>query len=91
MRTIAALVLLAALPSTAFAQLPTAGEAMGNAENQTEVARVTQYDFEADNVTGSPNKPLDEAIVGEDHRPTSSLIVVRQNFVPEMMKTVEDL
>ena len=51
----------------------------------------TTYDFEGDDVTGSLIKPSGEGIQGEQHGKTSSLINIRSDFIPEMLKTVEEL
>lgn len=51
----------------------------------------TTYDFQGDDVTGNLVKPDESNIQGEQHGKTSSLIDIRSDFVPEMLKTVEDL
>lgn len=51
----------------------------------------TEYDFEGDDVTGNLVKPNGENIGGELHGKTSSLIKIRSDFIPEMLKTVEEL
>lgn len=78
-------------PATSFAQLPTAGEAMGKTDDGGLVKKVTEYDFEPDQVDGQPNKPLDENVNVPLHGKTSSLIDVRRDFVNEMLKTVEQM
>lgn len=91
---IAAFVLFA-IPQMAFAQdaLPTAGEAMGGGAGPGEVQykKETVYDFEGDDVEGALVKPDEANITGEQHSKTSSLIRIRQDFIPEMLKSVEDI
>lgn len=57
----------------------------------TKVKETTKYDFQGDDVTGNLVKPDESNIQGEQHGKTSSLIDIRSDFVPEMLKTVEDL
>jgi hypothetical protein len=84
-----------ALPQMAFAQdaLPTAGEAMGGGGSGGDVTykKETVYDFEGDDVEGALVKPDEANITGEQHSKTSSLIRIRQDFIPEMLKSVEDI
>jgi hypothetical protein len=51
----------------------------------------TVYDFDDDMVEGALVKPDGLRIQGEQHGKTSSLIKIRSDFVPEMIKSVEDL
>ena len=82
------------IPFVATAQdaLPTAGEAMGGATGGDVVyKKETVYDFDGDDVEGSLVKPDEANITGEQHSKTSSLIKIRQDFIPEMLKSVEDI
>lgn len=82
------------VPSMAFAQdaLPTAGEAMGGTGGgDVQYKKETVYDFEGDDVEGNLVKPDEANITGETHGKTSSLIKIRQDFIPEMLKSVEDI
>lgn len=83
------------VPAAAFAQdgLPTAGEAMGGTDGGGDVVykKETEYDFEGDDVEGALVKPDEANITGERHAKTSSLIKIRQDFIPEMLKSVEDI
>lgn len=83
------------VPAAAFAQdgLPTAGEAMGGTGGDPNVTykKETVYDFEGDDVEGALVKPDEANITGEQHSKTSSLIKIRQDFIPEMLKSVEDI
>ncbi len=95
MRKVIAVVLLGVVfPTVAFAQdgLPTAGEAMGGGGDGNVVyKKETNYDFEADDVEGNLVKPDELGITADQHGKTSSLIKIRADFVPEMLKSVEDL
>ncbi len=82
------------VPAVAFGQdaLPTAGEAMGNTGGgDVQYKKETVYDFEGDDVEGNLVKPDEANITGETHGKTSSLIKIRQDFIPEMLKSVEDI
>lgn len=87
--------LLLGLTSVAAAQdaLPEAGDATGNASGDGDVVykKETQYDFEDDQIDGALVKPDGALVGGELHGKTSSLIKIRQDFIPEMLKSVEDL
>jgi hypothetical protein len=51
----------------------------------------TVYNFDDDMVEGALVKPDGLRIQGEQHGKTSSLIKIRSDFIPEMIKSVEDL
>lgn len=88
------IVMMMLLPAAAFAQdaLPTAGAAMGGGGGGDVVYKEkTVYDFEGDDVEGALVKPDEANISGEHHGKTSSLIKIRQDFIPEMLKSVEDI
>lgn len=74
-----ALVLMSAVP--AFAQ--DAGGARG--------AEPTTYSFEDDLVTGDLVRPDGEMLNVRRRGARSSLIRIREHFVPEMLKSVENL
>lgn len=84
---------LVAIPSAGFAQdgLPTAGEAMGNTGGGVTYKKETVYDFDGDDVEGNLVKPDEANITGEQHGKTSSLIKIRADFIPEMIKSVENI
>jgi hypothetical protein len=82
------------VPALASAQdgMPTAGEATGGTGGgNVQYKKETNYDFEADDVEGALVKPEEANITGEQHGKTSSLIKIRSDFVPELLKTVEKL
>ena len=87
---------LVVTPTMAFAQddapLPTAGEATGGASGgEVQYKKETNYDFEADDVEGALVKPDEARIGAQQHGKTSSLIKIRGDFIPEMLKSVEEL
>ncbi len=71
--------------------LPPAGEATGGANENVIYKKETVYDFEGDDVEGALVRPDEANIQGEQHSKTSSLIKIRSDFVPELLKSVEDL
>lgn len=94
LHAIAAFVFIAFTWSPLFAQDngPTAGEAMGGSGDGGVVyKKETEYDFEADDVEGALVKPDEANIRADQHGKTSSLIKIRQDFIPEMLKSVEDI
>lgn len=80
------------MPAFAFAQdLPEAGAARDGQGGGQQYKETTTYDFEGDDVTGNLVKPNESNIQAQQHGKTSNLIDIRSDFIPEMMKTVEDL
>ncbi len=51
----------------------------------------TVYDFEGEDLTGSLLRPDGEDFSGRDQDQTDSLIDIREDFVPEMLESVESL
>ena len=80
------LCLLLAAPEL-FAQDAAAG-AGGGAGASTQV---TEYDFDDDLVTGDLVRPDGELVGARRKAKVSSLIKVRKHFIPEMLKSVENL
>jgi len=58
---------------------------------QQEVGQTTTYNFEDDIVTGDLVRPDGELAVARNRSRQSSLIRIREHFVPEMLKSVENL
>ncbi len=56
-----------------------------------EYAEKTEYTFDDDVVTGDLVRPDGEMTVVRKKGKERSLIRVRQHFIPEMLKSVEDL
>jgi hypothetical protein len=55
------------------------------------VGQVTEYDFEDDLVTGDLVRPDGELVGARRKSKVSSLIKVRKHFIPEILKSVENL
>lgn len=51
----------------------------------------TKYDFDDDMVEGDLVKPDGEMVGSTGKAKHSSLIKIRQNFIPEMLKSAEDI
>lgn len=51
----------------------------------------TTYDFEDDLVSGDLVRPDGEQLIVRRRGRRSSLIQIREHFIPEMLKSVEDL
>jgi hypothetical protein len=58
---------------------------------QDEPASTTTYDFEDDLVTGDLVRPDGEQLIVRRRGRRASLIQIREHFIPEMLKSVEDL
>lgn len=91
MALIAALMLTGGT-GTAFAQKaakPAAAAPAGD-ENTTYKAK-TVYDFEDDMVEGDLQRPDGELVDSVKKSKHSSLIEIRKDFIPEMLKSLEDI
>ena len=76
-----ALALVLILAGTSFAQ-PKKGEAAG---------KVKVYDFSGDTIEGDLVKPEGTDLNARDFAKHSSLIRIRKDFIPEIIKSAEDL
>jgi hypothetical protein len=84
---------LAAAPRLAFAQAaaaPAAGAAPAGDDNVQYKAK-TVYDFEDDTVEGDLQRPDGELVSSQKKAEHSSLIEIRKDFIPEMLKSLEDV
>jgi hypothetical protein len=82
-----------AAPSTVFAQAaaaPAAGAAPAGDDNVQYKAK-TVYDFEDDTVEGDLQRPDGELVSSQKKAEHSSLIEIRKDFIPEMLKSLEDV
>jgi hypothetical protein len=61
------------------------------ADDNTQYKAKTVYDFEDDNVEGDLQRPDGELIDSVRKVKHSSLIEIRKDFIPEMLKSLEDL
>jgi hypothetical protein len=69
---------------------PAAGAAAPADENTTYKAK-TVYDFEDDMVEGDLQRPDGELVNALKKTEHSSLIEIRKDFIPEMLKSLEDI
>ncbi|MFO0574585.1 MAG: adventurous gliding motility protein CglF [Polyangia bacterium] len=94
-----ALAALIALGGVAYAQeggAPAAGGAAGAAPagaagSGVQYKSKTVYDFDDDTVEGDLVRPDGEMVDTRRGAKHSSLIKIRENFIPEMLKSVESL
>src|SRR5262245_21080171 len=97
--TLAALtLLLARATSPAFAADEKAGGAAAGAaaagggdDGNTTYKAKTVYDFEDDMVEGDLQRPDGELVNALKKTEHSSLIEIRKDFIPEMLKSLEDV
>ena len=83
MKTLAMIAVLGlAGASAAYAQDP--------ADNATYKSK-TVYDFEDDNVEGDLQRPDGELVNSINKAQHESLIEIRKDFIPEMLKSLEDI
>ena len=87
---IALLGLLGASGSNAFAQAakPAAGAA---GDDNVQYKAKTVYDFEDDTVEGDLQRPDGELVNSLKKTEHSSLIEIRKDLIPEMLKSLEDV
>jgi hypothetical protein len=75
------------LASTAFAQPAAKGGDKGGGGN----GKVKVYDFSGDTIEGDLVKPEGSTVDARDFAKHGSLIRIRQHFIPEIIKSAEDL
>jgi hypothetical protein len=76
--------------SIAFAAIALfAGTALAQPKEGT--AKVKVYDFSGDTIEGDLVKPEGSTVDARDFAKHSSLITIRTNFIPEIIKSAEDL
>jgi hypothetical protein len=84
---LAAGVLIAATGSTVLAQKAAPAAAGGDVTYKSK----TVYDFDDDTVEGDLVRPDGEFVDTRKGAKHSSLIKIRENFIPEMIKSAEDI
>ena len=84
-------VALAAAPATVFAQAATAAAAAPAGDENVTYKAKTVYDFEDDTVEGDLQRPDGELVSSQKKAQHSSLIEIRKDFIPEMLKSLEDV
>ena len=85
------LIAVFALAGNASAQDAFDSAPSGSGDGNVEYRKVTEYDFEADVVEGSFVRPEGEFFSGNGNQAYGSLIRIREDFVPEMLKSAEDI
>ncbi|MBL9044037.1 MAG: adventurous gliding motility protein CglF [Myxococcales bacterium] len=70
---------------------PAAGGAAGGGPGGVQYKQKTTYDFDDDTVEGDLVRPDGEMIDSRSKAKHSSLIKIRENFIPELLKGVEYL
>ena len=82
-----------ALQGTAFAQAKAeaGGAAAPAADDNVQYKAKTVYDFEDDTVEGDLQRPDGELVSSQKKAEHSSLIEIRKDFIPEMLKSLEDV
>lgn len=86
-----ALLSVTGLVGSAFAQgkaTPAGGAAAGD---NVQYKQKTVYDFDDDMVEGDLQRPDGELVNSLRKTQHASLIEIRPNFIPEMLKSLEDL
>jgi hypothetical protein len=70
---------------------PAAKAPAGGGDENTQYKAKTVFDFDADNVEGDLQRPDGELIDSVRKVKHSSLIEIRKDFIPEMLKSLEDV
>ena len=84
-------VVMFATAGVAFAQDKGAGAAKAGGEGDVQYKAKTVYDFEDDMVEGDLQRPDGELVDSIRKVKHSSLIEIRKDFIPEMLKSLEDI
>jgi hypothetical protein len=84
MRKLVIMFAVLALSGTAYAQKKDAAPAGGG-------GKVKVYDFSGDTIEGDLIKPEGSTVDARDFAKHSSLITIRKDFIPEIIKSAEDL
>jgi len=85
-----ALLGLVGVSHRAFAADPKA-PAAGGGDDSVQYKAKTVYDFEDDMVEGDLQRPDGELVNSLKKTEHSSLIEIRKDFIPEMLKSLEDI
>ncbi len=73
------------------ADKPAGGTAAAGGDENTTYKAKTVYDFEDDMVEGDLQRPDGELVNALKKTEHSSLIEIRKDFIPEMLKSLEDI
>ena len=90
MRKLVSLVMLVMLVGVASADEPKTGGAAPKGDNGGN-GKVKVYDFSGDTIEGDLIKPEGSTVDARDFAKHSSLIRIRKDFIPEIIKSAEDL
>jgi hypothetical protein len=63
----------------------------GGGDNKGSTPKVKVYDFSGDTIEGDLVRPEGTTVDARDFAKHSSLIRIRTNFIPEIIKSAEDL
>ena len=63
----------------------------GGGDDNVQYKAKTVYDFEDDTVEGDLQRPDGELVSSQKKAEHSSLIEIRKDFIPEMLKSLEDV
>ena len=74
----------------AILSLTGVGTALAQEDNASYKSK-TVYDFEDDNVEGDLQRPDGELVNSINKAQHESLIEIRKDFIPEMLKSLEDI
>jgi hypothetical protein len=80
-----------AAPSTVLAQAAAPPAAAPAGDDNVQYKAKTVYDFEDDTVEGDLQRPDGELVSSQKKAEHSSLIEIRKDFIPEMLKSLEDV
>jgi hypothetical protein len=80
-----------AAPSIVFAQAAAPAAAAPAGDDNVQYKAKTVYDFEDDTVEGDLQRPDGELVSSQKKAEHSSLIEIRKDFIPEMLKSLEDV
>jgi hypothetical protein len=83
--------LVAPTTGSALAQDKAAAAAPAGGDDNTQYKAKTVYDFEDDMVEGDLQRPDGELSNSLKKTQHSSLIEIRRDFIPEMLKSLEDI
>jgi hypothetical protein len=89
-RLIASMVMSGFLMAGTFAFAQDAAQGQGGAP-EVQWKKKTVYDFDDDVVEGELQRPDGEYIDSQRKAKHSSLIKIRENFIPEMLKSAENI
>ena len=87
---VVALALAAATTGPAHAQ-PSPAKTSDKGKEQAAGSKVKVYDFSGDTIEGDLIRPEGTTVDARDFAKHASLIRIRTNFIPEIIKSAEDL